>query len=155
MSRKRARAMGINHIALEVADIDAALEFYGQLVDFEISSRSKTAAFIYFGDQFINFSLGREQTPDQRRHFGLVVDDKDAVRDCLTELGVAVLPGRFLDFLDPWGNRVEIVSYQNIRFTKTSNILAGMEMPDPGKTDKAQAELEAAGMGPNNGPKSA
>ena len=147
MTSKLARAMGINHIALEVGDIGEALAFYGSLVEFEIARQSESAAFIYFGDQFINFSKGRTQHPDDRRHFGLVVDDKEAVRERLTELGVEVLPGRFLDFLDPWGNRVEIVSYQNVRFTKSPQVLAGMEMEDPGKNEKAQAELTAAGMG--------
>ena len=146
MTDKRARAMGINHVALEVGDIAEALRFYGSFVEFEIASQSDSAAFVYFGDQFINFSCGREQQPDHRRHFGLVVDDKETVRARLEEMGVDILPGRFLDFLDPWGNRVEIVSYQNIRFTKTPQVLAGMGMDDPGKSDKAKAELAAAGM---------
>ena len=151
-SRSKARAVGINHVALEVGDIDAALDFYGRFVEFEIVSRSATAAFIYLGDQFINFSKGRHQAPDDARHFGLVVDDKAAVRAALQEMGVEILPGRFLDFLDPWGNRVEIVSYRNIQFTKAPNVLRGMGLDRLGKTEDALAELAKKGMRPDEAP---
>ena len=112
---RKARAVGINHIALEVDDIDEALEFYGRFLEFDIARRSEDAAFIYFGDQFINFSRGRRQGPDDDRHFGIAVDDKDLVRRTLEGMGVELLDGRFLDFLDPWGNRVEITTYTNIQ----------------------------------------
>ena len=112
--QRKARAVGINHVAIEVGDIDEALAFYGGFIDFEIESRSETAAFIYFGDQFINFALGRSQSPDERRHFGIVVDDKELARETLQKMGVVFLGGRFLDFLDPWGNRVEITTYAKI-----------------------------------------
>ena len=107
----KARAVGFNHVALEVGDIEEALAFYGRLFEFKLRSKSKTAAFIDLGDQFIALQKGRTQGPDDGRHFGLVVDNKEAVRAALAEAGVAILPGPFLDFLDPWGNRVEIVSY--------------------------------------------
>jgi lactoylglutathione lyase len=103
-----------NHVALEVGDIDEALAFYGRLFDFELRSRSKTSAFIDLGDQFLALQKGRTQPADDGRHFGLVVDDKEAVRRTLAEAGVETLPGQFLDFLDPWGNRIEIVSYDNV-----------------------------------------
>ncbi len=148
MTQRKARAMGFNHIALEVGNIAEALAFYGSLVEFDIHRQSETAAFVYFGDQFINFSCGRKQGPDDARHFGLVVDDKEAVRAALQAKGVAILPGRFLDFHDPWGNRVEIVSYQNIRFTKAAHVLEGMGMEDPGKNENAVEELTQAGMAP-------
>lgn len=148
---KKARALGFNHIALEVGDIDAALNFYGQLVDFELKSQSETAAFIYMGDQFVNFSKGRRQGPDDSRHFGLVVDDKEAVRRKLEELEVEILPGPFLDFLDPWGNRVEIVGYRNIQFTKADHVLRGMGLEGLDKSDKALQELAARGMAPGEG----
>src|SRR3546814_12939074 len=115
---KKAHAIGFNHVALEVGEIDEALSFYGRLFDFELRSRSETSAFIDLGDQFLALQQGRRQAPDDDRHFGLVVDDKEAVRQALAEAGVEPLPGRFLDFLDPWGNRVEIVGYGNIQFTK-------------------------------------
>ena len=147
-TKRKARAVGINHLALEVGDIDEALAFYGGFVEFELVSRSDNAAFIYFGDQFINFSKGRRQSPDDDRHFGLVVDDKAAARAALAEMGVEILPGRFLDFLDPWGNRVEIVSYRNIQFTKAPNVLRGMGLAGLDKNEDALAELGKKGMRP-------
>ena len=143
-------ALGINHIALEVGDIDQALEFYGALFNFEIQSRSESAAFVYFGDQFINFMTPREQGPDQGRHFGIAVDDKQGVRDRLDQLGGQPLDlaSRFLDFLDPWGNRVEITTYTNIQFSKTPEVLAGMGMGHLEKTPEALKELGEKGMAP-------
>jgi lactoylglutathione lyase len=145
---KKARAIGFNHVALEVGDIDEALAFYGRLFDFELRSRSKTSAFIDLGDQFLALQKGRTQPADNGRHFGLVVDDKEAVRRTLAEAGVETLPGQFLDFLDPWGNRVEIVSYQNVQFTKAPNVLRGMGLSHLPKNQKAIEELSAKGMAP-------
>ena len=145
---RTARAVGINHIALEVGDIDAALEFYGAFLDFEIARRSETAAFVYFGDQFINFARGRRQGPDDRRHFGIAVDDKELARERLAELGVTFLDGRFMDFLDPWGNRVEITTYTRIQYTKADHVLRGMGLGHLRKTEEALAELRAKGMSP-------
>ena len=145
---RKARAVGINHVALEVGDIDAALAFYGGFLDFEIARRSESAAFIYFGDQFINFSLGRRQGPDENRHFGIAVDDKELVRRTLDEMGVETLGGRFLDFLDPWGNRVEITTYTSIQFTKADNVLRGMGLGHLRKSDEAVEELRKKGMAP-------
>ena len=146
--QRRARAVGINHVALEVGDIDEALQFYAGFLDFEIASRDADAAFIYFGDQFINFSRGRRQGPDEARHFGIAVDDKALARQRLEEMGVALLPGRFLDFLDPWGNRVEITTYTNIQFSKAEHVLRGMGLSHLAKTEEALAELRARGMAP-------
>lgn len=146
---RRARAVGINHIALEVGDIDAALDFYGAFLDFEIARRSDSAAFVYFGDQFINFAKGRRQGPDDRRHFGIAVDDKDLARKRLKELGVEFLDGRFMDFLDPWGNRVEITTYTKIQYTKADHVLRGMGLAHLEKTDEALAELREKGMAPD------
>ena len=145
---RRARAVGINHIALEVGDIDAALDFYGAFLTFEIARRSDTAAFVYFGDQFINFARGRRQGPDDRRHFGIAVDDKELARQRLEELGVKFLDGRFMDFLDPWGNRVEITTYTKIQYTKADHVLRGMGLAHLKKTDEALAELREKGMAP-------
>jgi predicted enzyme related to lactoylglutathione lyase len=146
---KRARAVGFNHVALEVGDIDQALAFYGRLFDFELRGRSGTAAFIDLGDQFLALQEGRSQPADDGRHFGLVVDDKEAVRNALAEAGVEILPGPFLDFLDPWGNRVEIIGYDNIQFTKAPNVLRGMGLPHLSKNEKAVKELTAKGMTPS------
>ena len=145
---KKAKAVGINHVALEVDDIDAALEFYGAFLDFELESKSETAAFIYFGDQFINFAKGRSQEKDTQRHFGIAVDDKELVRQTLTEMNVEIMPGRFLDFYDPWGNRVEITTYTNIQFSKADHVLKGMGLSHLEKTEEAIAELKDKGMAP-------
>ena len=114
--------MPLNHIALEVGNIEEALAFYGRLFRFELRSKSATMAFIDLGDQFIALQKGRRQPADDGRHFGLVVDDKDAARRALKDAGVTTLDGGFLDFRDPWGNRIEIVGYDNIQFTKAQNV---------------------------------
>ena len=145
--RTKATAIGINHVALEVGNIAEALAFYGSFLNFTITSQSEDAAFIYFGDQFINFTKGRTQAPDEKRHFGIAVDDKELVRDTLIEMDVVLLGGRFLDFLDPWGNRIEITTYTNIMFSKSTAILRGMGMDHLQKTDEALAELGKHGLG--------
>ena len=144
-----ARAVGFNHVALEVGDIDEALAFYGRLFQFELRGKGATSAFIDLGGQFLALQKGRIQPPDQGRHFGLVVTDKEAVRQALIANGVEVLPGRFLDFLDPWGNRIEIIGYGNIQFTKAPNVLRGMGLSELTKTEGAVAELAAKGMTPD------
>ena len=146
---RKARAIGFNHVALEVGDIDAALEFYGRLFEFTLRSRSESDAFIDLGDQFIALQKGRRQGPDDGRHFGLVVDDKQAVREALAAAGVPIVPGPFLDFLDPWGNRIEIVSYENVQFTKAPNVLRGMGLDAMRKNAAALEELAAKGMAPD------
>jgi lactoylglutathione lyase len=146
---KKARAVGFNHVALEVGDIEEALAFYGSFLDFGLRERSDTDAFIDLGDQFLALSKGRRQGADDGRHFGLVVDDKEAVRRALEEMGVQILPGPFLDFLDPWGNRIEIVSYQNIQFTKAAHVLRGMGLGALRKSEDAIKELAEKGMAPD------
>ena len=146
---KKARAVGFNHVALEVGDIDEALAFYGRLFEFKLRGKGADMAFIDLGDQFLALQKGRRQAPDDGRHFGLVVDDKEAVRRALKEAGVEPLPGRFLDFRDPWGNRFEIVGYDNIQFTKAPNVLRGMGLSHLSKKKSAIAELSEKGMAPN------
>ncbi len=146
---KKARAIGVNHVALEVGDIDEALEFYGSFLAFELRSRSDNAVFIDLGDQFVNFSKGRSQAPDDDRHFGLVVDDRKLVARALDEMGVSLLPGPFMDFLDPWGNRIEIIDYQGIQFTKAPHVLKGMGLASLEKTEEAIVELTEKGMAPD------
>src|SRR5436190_24328846 len=140
------RVIGFNHVALEVGDIDEALAYYGRLFRFELRGKSDFIAFIDLGDQFIALQKGRKQSGDDGRHFGLVVDDKEAVRQALAAAGVAVLPGRFLDFLDPWGNRIEIVGYENIQFTKAQHVLKGMGLTRLTKNESAKKELAQKGM---------
>ena len=146
MAARKAKVIGFNHIALEVGDIDEALAFYGRLFDFKLRSRTESAAFIDLGDQFLALQKGRRQTPDDDRHVCLVVDDKQTVRDTLAEAGIEPLAGPFLDFRDPWGNRVEIVGYENIQFTKASHILRGMGLAHLAKSESAIEELRAKGM---------
>jgi catechol 2,3-dioxygenase-like lactoylglutathione lyase family enzyme len=126
---ERPRLVGINHVALEVGDVEAAVEFYGRLFELGEVERQGTAAFIALGDQFIALMQGRSQPQDTTRHFGLVVDDKERTRRVLEAAGAEILPGRFLDFLDPWGNRVQVVQYDQIRFAKTSEVLEEMGLP--------------------------
>src|SRR6516165_2904890 len=145
----KARAIGFNHVALEVGDIDKALAFYGALFEFKLRGKSRTMAFIDLGDQFLALQKGRTQPADDGRHFGLVVDDKDAVRKALADAGIEALPGPFLDFLDPWGNRIEIVGYDNIQFTKAPNVLRGMGLTQLSKNERAIKELTDKGMAPN------
>ena len=143
---KKARAIGFNHVALEVGDIDEALAFYGRLFDFTLRGKDEDSAFIDLGDQFLALQKGRRQPADDGRHFGLVVDDKEAVRQALTAAGAEIRRGRGLDFLDPDGNQVEVVQYDQIQFTKAPEILRGMNL-ELGKTDAALAELREKGLG--------
>ena len=124
------RASGINHVALEVGNIEEALSFYGRILEFELRSQSEEMAFIDLGDQFIALSRGREQPADESRHFGLVVDDKEAVRQLLNNQGIEIVSDRFLDFYDPWGNRIQVVGYDEIEFTKSDAVLNEMGIDD-------------------------
>ena len=143
------RVVGFNHVALEVGDIEEALAFYGRLFEFKLRGKSDTMAFIDLGDQFIALQKGRVQSPDDGHHFGLVVDDKEAARQALQAAGVALLDGPFLDFRDPWGNRVEIVGYDNIQFSKAPNVLRGMGLGHLAKNASARKELADKGMAPD------
>jgi catechol 2,3-dioxygenase-like lactoylglutathione lyase family enzyme len=145
---KKACAVGFNHVALEVGDIEQALTFYGRRFDFMLRGKSATAACIDLGDQFLALQKGRTQPADEGRHFGLVVDNKDAVREALADAGVKPLPAPFLDFLDPWGNRIEVVGYDNVQFTKAPNVLRGMGLTHLSKNQQAIKELIAKGMAP-------
>ncbi len=146
--KPRARLVGFNHVALEVGDIEEALDFYGRLFEVDLRGRSSRMAFIDAGDQFIALSEGRTQPPDDHRHVGMVVDDKKAVRRALIEAGVEILPGRSLDFRDPWGNRWQVVEYGELQFTKAPHILNGMGLGDLKKTEEALDELRKKGLAP-------
>ena len=145
---RRARAVGFNHVALEVGDVEEALAFYSRIFDFELRGKSEGMAFIDLGDQFLALQKGRRQPADDGRHFGLVVDDKEAVRKALAEAGVEILHGPFFDFLDPWGNRIEIVAYENVQFSKVPNVLRGMNLAHLSKNPQALHELAEKGMAP-------
>ena len=142
---KKARALGINHVVLEVGDLDQALEFYGALFDFKLRNRTDHNAFIDLGDQFIQLSLGKTQGPDDKRHFGFVVDDREPVRQAMERLGIKSINER-LNFRDPWGNRIEVVPYDDIQFTKDFNVLKGMGAGALKKSADAIQELKQKGM---------
>jgi lactoylglutathione lyase len=143
----RPRMIGINHVALDVGDLDEALAFYGRIFELELRGRVPGMAFLDMGDQFLALAEGREQPPDPERHFGLVVDDKAAARRALEEAGAEILPGRGLNFRDPWGNRIEIVEYADVQFTKDATVLAGMGAAALEKSDEALRELREKGLG--------
>ena len=133
----------MNHIALEVDDIDEALAFWESIFgELELRGRGKQMAFIDMGDQFLALARGRTQPPDQHRHFGLVVDDKEAVRTRLQELDIPVF-GRGVDFRDPWGNLIQVVDYRDVQFTKTDEVLDAMGLDGLEKSETALAELRA------------
>jgi lactoylglutathione lyase len=138
--------VGINHIALEVGDLDEALSFWESIFGpLELRGRTGGMAFVDMGDQFIALSQGRSQPPDHARHFGLVVDDKEAVRARLRELGVPVT-GRGLDFHDPWGNFIQIVDYRDVQFTKTQDVLRAQGLEGLEKSERALSELREKGI---------
>ena len=139
------RLVGINHIALEVGDVADALEWYGRIFQLELRGHLGRMAFIDLGDQFIALSQGRTQPPDTHRHFGLVVDDMEATRAALEAAGAEILPGRGLDFRDPWGNHAQVVEYADVQFSKTPEVLRGMGLELP-KSDRALAELREKGL---------
>jgi len=141
-----ARLVGINHVALEVGDVDEALEWYGRFFESELRGRSRSMAFVDMGDQFVALSQGRTQPHDVDRHVGFVVDDKEAVRRALEEAGVRVTPPPGLDFRDPWGNHVQVVDYHEIQFTKTPEILRGMHLDGLEKSQRALEELRTKGL---------
>jgi lactoylglutathione lyase len=142
------RLVGFNHVAIEVGDLEEALAFYGKLFDFELRSREPGMAFIDLGDQFLALQETPNPSPTGGRHFGLVVDDKEAARRRLVEAGIEIAPGRFLDFRDPWGNLVEIIGYTNIQFTKADHVLRGMGLDHLKKNQQALEELREKGMAP-------
>jgi catechol-2,3-dioxygenase len=141
-----ARAIGINHVAVEVGDVDEALEWYARFFEFGLRGRGGGMAFIDLGDQFIALSSGRRQAADDARHFGLVVDDKEAVRAELREAGVTVREAGGLDFTDPWGNNVQVVDYRDVQFTKAAEVARGMGLDELEKTEAAKRELRAKGL---------
>ncbi len=144
----KANAIGINHVALEVGDIEEAIKFYSDFLNFEVHEKNEMQASIYFGDQFINFIKNDNRQADQKRHVGIAVDNKELVRQTLEHMRVKLLSGSFLDFLDPWGNRIEITTYSKIQYTKADHVLRGMGLGHLKKTEEALAELNAKGLGP-------
>jgi catechol 2,3-dioxygenase-like lactoylglutathione lyase family enzyme len=142
-----ARPIGINHVALEVGDLDAALEWYARFLDFRLQDRIPGMAFIDMGDQFLAIEeRPGERAADAHRHFGLVVDDKEGLRRALADAGVEVAPGRRLRFRDPWGNQFEVVGYQDVQFTKMPSVLRALDAESLEKTEAARAEIRERGL---------
>jgi len=144
----KARLVGINHVALEVGDLDAALDLYGRLFGFELRGRVRGMAFIDMGDQFLAIAEGRSQAPDDERHFGLVVDDVDAARSAVKRAGLDIHGRRSqsFDFRDPWGNRFQVVGYRNIQFERVDGVRRALGIDDVEKTDEAQREIAERGL---------
>ena len=139
------RAVGINHVAIEVGDLDEALAFYGRIFELSLRGRhGRSMAFVDLGDQFIALSAGRTQPPDGPRHIGLVVDDRDAALAAARDAGARMLGDN--DFLDPWGNHFQVVDYRDVQFTKTDRILAGMGLGGLEKRERALGELRGKGL---------
>jgi len=148
---EKPRLVGLNHIALEVGNVEEALTFYGRIFTFELRGQGKGRAFIDMGDQFIALMEGRSQPADQERHFGLVVDDRSRVRELARTAGATILEGDFLDFLDPWGNHVQVVEYGDLQFTKAPEVLRGMGLMRLEKNEEARRQLAAKGMSNRSG----
>jgi catechol 2,3-dioxygenase-like lactoylglutathione lyase family enzyme len=140
------RLVGLNHIALEVGNIEEALAFYRRIFSFELRGQGRGMAFIDMGDQFIALTEGRSQPADKERHFGLVVDDRSRVRELARAAGATMIEGQFLDFLDPWGNHIQVVEYDDLQFTKAPSILRGMGLSQLKKKQEALRQLAAKGM---------
>lgn len=151
MTDAKPKLVGINHVALEVDDVDAALEFYGKVFEFRLRGDHRDddgvlrMAFIDMGDQFLAFSRGRSQEPDTGRHFGLVVDDRTIVMDLAIAAGATVPEGRPFNFLDPWGNHIEIVEYRDVQFTKGNQVLDALGVAAD-KSNSAKTELRKKGI---------
>ncbi len=151
MANGKPRLVGLNHVALEVADVDEALRFYGAIFDFELRGSQKDddgptqMAFLDMGDQFLALARGRAQSPDEGRHFGLVVDDRSDVMTLAVDAGATIPEGRPFNFLDPWGNHIEIVEYRDVQFTKADAVLKWMGLQLE-KSGEATEELRKKGI---------
>ena len=144
---KKPRLVGVNHVAIEVGDIDEALAWYARIFDFTLRGKGERNAFIDMGDQFVNLTLvpNYAVNGEEKRHIGFVVDDRSRILDLAKAAGARMVEGPFLDFLDPWGNRLEIIEYSNIQFTKAPGVMRGMGLALD-KNAKAKAELAEKGM---------
>jgi lactoylglutathione lyase len=143
-----ARMVGINHVALEVGDVDEAVGFYGRIFEVELRGRVHGMAFLDMGDQFLALSQSDAPSAGRQAHLGLVVEDRARVRKALQDASVELEPARGLHFRDPWGNLIEVVQYSEVQFTKAPGVLGGMGLKGLGKSEKAQAELREKGLGP-------
>jgi len=142
----RAKLIGINHVAVEVGDLEQALELYGRLFEFELRGRANRMAFIDIGDQFLALAEHERPEPDAVRHFGLVVDDLEVARAAVEREGLEVVGGRGLTFRDPWGNQVQVVDYRRIQFERAPGVKRKLGIEDLEKGESARAEIEEHGL---------
>jgi len=144
----KARLIGMNHVALEVGDVDEAVALYERLFDFTMRGRGRRIAFLDMGDQFLAIAEGRSQPPDDERHFGLVVDDVGAARDAVQREGLALVAdtGQSFDFLDHWGNRFQVVGYGDIQFERTDGVRRKLGIEKLEKTDDARRQISERGL---------
>lgn len=142
----QARAVGFNHIALEVGDLDAALDFYGKIFDLKLRGKHGKMAFIDLGDQFLAIAETSEPHRDGERHFGLVVDDQTKALEAAAAAGAEFLQEGGNTFYDPWGNMFQIVEYSEIQFMKTKSVLDFMGLGNLKKNDAALNELREKGI---------
>jgi catechol 2,3-dioxygenase-like lactoylglutathione lyase family enzyme len=143
------RAIGINHIAFEVDDLDEALQWYERYFEFTLRGRRPTMAWIDLGDQFLALSerAGAHPEPDRDRHVGFVVQDKEELRAALKAGGEDVAPRGSLRVRDPSGNQLEIVDYRDVQFSKAPEVLRGMGLDGVNKAPSAIKELRDKGLG--------
>lgn len=137
----KARSIGINHVSIEVGSIQEALDFYGSIFEIKQGHTTETESSIELGDQFLAFTVGQSINKDKPNHFGLVVDDKELVSEQLKLLGIEPLPTRFFGFLDPWGNHIEVINYENVMFTKPPDIMKALSLDDVEKNQRAISEM--------------
>ncbi len=142
---EKPRLVGINHLVLEVGDIHQAMDFWHRIFEFEVRGAGEGHVFLDLGDQFIGLWQGKSQGADRHRHFGLVVDDRSRVMALAEQAGAQIMDTGFMDFRDPWGNRIQVVEYGDLQFSKTGAVLRGMGL-ELEKTEAAQAELRDKGM---------
>lgn len=146
-----ARALGINHVSIEVGDVEEALAWYGRFLTFDLRGHRQGMAWIDLGDQFIALTQGRTQDPDEDRHFGLVVDDVEVARAALAQAGITPEPGRFFRVRDPWGTLIELVDYRDVQFSKAPQALEALGVGGLEKRQGALDELRAKGIGDSEG----
>ena len=144
---ERAKLIGVNHVALEVGDLDEAVELYGRLFDFEPRGRAPGMAFLDMGDQFLALAEHGDREGDSSRHFGLVVDDIELARAAVEREGLEVVGSRGLTFLDPWGNQVQVVDYRRIQFERTDGVKRKLGIEELRKDESALAEIAERGLG--------
>jgi len=142
----KARALGFNHIALEVGDIDEALDFYGKIFEVKLRGRGGRMAFIDMGDQFLALAATGKSDLDSERHFGLVVDDQAQALAAAKDAGAKFLSEGGNTFYDPWGNMFQIVQYSDIQFMKADAVLDAMGLGDLKKSEAALEELREKGV---------